>query len=200
MHRHRTQVRISRARGFSLIELMVVVAILSITAAIAVGAIRQDEVAGSYKRFVSDLQGKFIQGRDYAIDNQSQVQLTFFSDRVEMRTWNQITDVWDDFGAQRSGDVDGGILGNTCILGLQSGAVPPAEAATMAVLAPPNACLGGSIQLTFEPDGTFEVEGGLLENAGATLWVRDNTVASKPRLSMIQFFPGGLMRTFDDVD
>ncbi len=188
-------------RGFTLIELMVVVSIVAIASALAVGAVRQDEVSGRYKRFVDDVSGRLTQARNRAIDDQTQVRLDLYPDRVEMRVYDQITDQWVDAGAERVADVDGGVLVNNadvCIFGIVSGAQPPSTAQNVAA---PTNCMTSSERMTFEPDGTFTVAGNALtvDDAGATLWIGDRTLASNPKISMIQVFPGGLMRTFEQV-
>ncbi len=118
-----------------------------------------------------------------------------------MRVYDQVTDQWVDAGAERVGGVDGGILTNkadVCIFGIVSGAQPPSTAQNVAA---PTNCLTSNERMTFEPDGTFTVAGNVLtvDDAGATLWIGDRTVVTNPKVSMIQLFPGGLMRTFQGV-
>ncbi len=181
---------------------MVVVVILGLMSALAVGAIRQDEVASRYKTFIDDVTGRIVSARDLAVTRATRVRLDFYKDRVEMRQWDHVANDWVSAGANRVGEVDGGILtGNAdvCVFGVVSGAQAPSVAQNVPT---PNDCMTGSVQMTFEADGTFTVQDGVLgvPNAGATIWIGDRSLNTAPKLALIQVFPGGLVRTFDHVD
>lgn len=188
--------------GFTLIEMMVVVAILAIIAAATFAGFRQDEYRGQYKRFVDDMQGAIITARDRAIDDSALVRITFDSTSATITEFNEATNVWDlvdikGLRAQTGGD-DLLLNGNqACIYGLTSGVQTPAQAENVD---PPDACLAGTQILQFEPDGrAVDPDDAFttVDFAGYTLWIADRQVDGNTQLSIIQLFPGGLVRTFE---
>lgn len=190
-------------RGFTLIELMVVVAALSVVAAVAFAGFRQNEFRGSQKRWVADVQGALITARNFAIDQQTQVQVLVTWDAVDVLALDQATNVFSriDRVALEGGSEELMATGQVvCNFGLQSGVVTPAMAANYGI-APPADCLQDQQELMFGPDGNFSDPNGTFlvteDHAGATLYIGDKQEPTNVKLYMVQIFPGGLIRAFD---
>jgi len=205
MHSGRDAFRPQRAvlagsRGFTLIELMVAVAILSILAAAALTGFRQDQVRSQYKRFVDDSRSAMVQARNAAIDDQTLVDVTISANSIQVDRLDQTTDVWEQIGRVALDRPTTELLefeNRVCIYGLASGVLTPRQAEDAP---PPDDCLAGEQVLRFQPDGTFvdrDAAFTTIENAGVTLWIANRQVSGDTRLAMIQMFPGGLIRAFD---
>lgn len=186
---------------------MVVVAILVIAAAVTIGGVRQDEFSGQYKRYVEDVSGAIIQARRLAIDDSTRTEIDVDDDRLFLREWNNATNAWDNVAAHWVNEIDGALLENSdnkgvCIRGFFSGVMAPAAGSKVPAQPPPAYCLSQTQRIWFQPDGTFvdpDNSIGIIDGAGVTLWVSDQRVPSKVRHSLIQVYPGGLIRTFHDV-
>jgi hypothetical protein len=186
---------------------MVVVAILVIAAAITIGGVRQDEFSGQYKRYVEDVSGAMIQARRLAIDDSTRTQVEIDKERLFVRQWNNASNQWDNVMAHWVREIDGGLLDDAtgkgvCIRGFHSGVMAPEAGSQVPSQPPPTSCLQQIQRIEFQPDGTFTNPGnsiGILDGAGVTLWVSDQRVPSKVRHSLVQVYPGGLIRTFHDV-
>jgi prepilin-type N-terminal cleavage/methylation domain-containing protein len=187
--------------GFTLVELMVALAVLAILGAAAFAGFRQNEYRGQYKRFVEDCTGALVTARNFAIDEQTPVQVRVDADRIEVRAWEDDTNAWNVVDVLTIDDQREGLLvgGNACIHGLVSGVQTPSQAVATT---PPSTCSGLQQTLQFEPDGTFTDPLGTfttLENAGATLWIGNHQMTGNILYSHIQVFPGGLIRAFEDT-
>ena len=186
-------------RGFTLIELMVAVAILSILAAAALTGFRQDEVKSQYRRFVDDSRSAMLMARNAAIDDQTLVDVTISADSIQVDRLDQATDTWETIGRVVLDAPNRELLtldNRVCIYGLASGVLTPRQAE--AAPAPTN-CLGTPQILRFHADGSFSDRDGTfttIENAGFTLWIANRQVSGNDQLSMVQMFPGGLIRAF----
>ena len=77
------------ARGFTLIELMVAVAIVAILGAAALTGFRQDEVKSQYRRFIDDSRSMMLMARNAAIDDQTLVDVTIEADRIQVARLDQ---------------------------------------------------------------------------------------------------------------
>lgn len=200
LHSRRT---LLRRGGFTLVELMVVLAVLSILAAAALTGYRKDQYSGQYKRFVDDARGVLYTARNAAIDDQTLVEVRLSSTELRVLRLNQATDVWEliervSLDTARTRLIEAGQ--NVCVFGLVSGVQTPRQAAD---LAPPNSCLAGTQTLRFHPDGSFTDPDGsftTMANVGATLWIANQELAGDTRLAIIEIFPGGLIRAFDKTE
>jgi prepilin-type N-terminal cleavage/methylation domain-containing protein len=74
----------ARQAGFTLVELMIVLGVITIVAVIAFSGIRNNQWEGAYMRFTDDLVGTMIQARNRAIDDQTVVRVEVSVDRVEV--------------------------------------------------------------------------------------------------------------------
>ena len=181
---------------------MVTVAVLAIIATAALTGFRQNEYRTQYRRFVDDCAGAFVTARNFAIDEQTLVRVVVAADRIEVRAWQDDTNVWNVIDFVILDQNRDGLLmdGNACIHGLVSGVQTPAQAVADT---PPASCSVGTQTLQFEPDGTFtdpNDEFTTLANAGATLWLGNHQMSGVVKYSHIQVFPGGLIRTFEDTE
>ena len=180
---------------------MTVLVIVALLGAAAFGGFRLDQVRGQTRRFIDDVQGLVVQARNFAIDEQRPVTLTIESTRVVASVLDPVTNVIQPIDAAGL-DHGGATLlrdGRVCIYGLQSGVQAPAFAED---LPPPTDCVAQPQQLRFEPDGSFSDPNNTfstIPNAGASLWIGDRGMPNATKLTVIQIFPGGLVRTFEEI-
>ena len=78
----RKDVRARKALGFTLIEVMIVVVVLSIVATIAFVGIGQNRFEGKYREFTGEIIGLITTARNRAIDDQTLVQVRVYEDKV----------------------------------------------------------------------------------------------------------------------
>ncbi|MBX7083101.1 MAG: type II secretion system GspH family protein [Nannocystaceae bacterium] len=198
--------------GFSLIELMVVLAVVAILGAVAAVGFRRNEFANARAHFVADVEGLIVQARNAAVDRQTRVRVTASSLAVAATTFDTSDDTWRPLDRAALVDgagtmtADGTLVAQNagapivCVYGFTAGVHAPSQTAD---IDPPTDCLSGDQVLMFEPDGRFTDPDGTFSgtpNAGATLWVADRTLTGQPRYSIVQIYPGGLVRTFEQLE
>lgn len=192
--------RLHSARGFTLIELMVALVIVTLLGALAFGGFRQNEARGAYARFVEDLHGGLVTARNAAIDEQARVRVLITAAGLRIQQFDPATEQWIFLrlaardagrgeGPQTTGDA-------ACVMAVQAAISTPSQARNVEV---PVGCLAGSVTLTFEPDGRFQTQVQAFDNAGMTVWVGDRRMGTETQYSVIQVFPGGYTRVFNDV-
>lgn len=182
---------------------MVTLAVLVLIAAIAFEGFRRNEQSGQTSRFIDGVRGALTQARNEAIDRQTPVRVDIDATSLTLTAWNPVTETWDLFErVAMTNQQEALLLEDTtvCIYGLGTGVQAPAQAQSVD---PPTDCLGDLQRLRFEPDGTFRDPNNdfsAVPNAGVTLWIGDHSIPGDTKLSMIQVFPGGLIRVFQEVE
>jgi prepilin-type N-terminal cleavage/methylation domain-containing protein len=198
---------LSRAReaGFTLVELMIVLVVITIVAVIAFAGIRNNQWEGAYMRFTDDLVGTMIQARNRAIDDQTVVRVEVSQDRLEVywidpeapppdpTVMGSGTFLWGNYRDR----IDGGLIADAaCITGMEAGISPPSQPNNAQM---PVAC-GTNLpkSILFQPDGSFALENEPLPDTGMTLVIQDAS-SDQVWYSIIEMFPGGLIRKFDEI-
>jgi type II secretory pathway pseudopilin PulG len=189
-----------------MIELMVVLAVVTVLGTVAALGFRRNEFANQRARFVADVEGVLVQARNAAVDRQTRVRVEVDTSQVTATAFNTVTDVWEVAGRAALENFNASLItaGGTppvCIYGFTAGVVPPSRPGGTAP--PPGDCVAGTQTLIFEADGRFTDPTGALSdppNAGATLWIGDRSLPAQTRYSIVQVFPGGLVRTFEQLE
>jgi prepilin-type N-terminal cleavage/methylation domain-containing protein len=193
-----------RQAGFSLIELLVVLVVVCLLGAAAAVGWRRNEFRTQFARFVADAEGIVVLARNTAIDRQTQVRVDAYATEIQVTEFDTVTNTWLPvhriaIAANPTNELIGA-SSTVCIYGFTPGVQPPAVSVE---IDPPTDCLGAMQRLVFEPDGRMtdpDAAFSDVPNAGATLWITDRTIASTPKYTIIQIFPGGLVRTFQELD
>lgn len=182
---------------------MVTLAVLVLIASIAFEGFRRNEKSGQTKRFIDGVRGALTQARNEAIDRQTPVRVDVDAISLTLTAWNPVTETWDLFDRIAMTNQQEALLladETVCIFGLGTGVQAPSQAQSVD---PPNDCLADTQRLRFESDGTFRDPDNTFSavpNAGVTLWIGDRSIPGQIELSMIQVFPGGLIRAFEKVE
>ncbi|TPV94061.1 MAG: prepilin-type N-terminal cleavage/methylation domain-containing protein [Myxococcales bacterium FL481] len=187
--------------GFTLIEMMVVLAVISIVAAVTFSGAQKEQYEGAFRRFGDDLQGSVTRARHLAIDEQTQVMVEVSRDGFVVSWVDPTTAQTEDRWQTSREAVQGGMLAvgeRACLYGVYAGVVMFDDQVASSMSAAPNACLSGTETLRFFPDGHLEWDGQILNGAGITVVLADRRTG-KVRETHLQIFPGGLIRRIDNV-
>jgi prepilin-type N-terminal cleavage/methylation domain-containing protein len=193
----------ARDRGFSIIELMVVLAVVAALGMVAAVGFRRNEFANQRARFVADCEGMLVQARNAAVDRQTRVRVTVDATSIALTFFDTTDDTWRILDRVALEVPNGSLVTQNaavCVYGFTPGVQAPSQVTSVD---PPTDCLATPQVLMFEADGRFTDPDGAFSgvvNAGATLWITDRTLTGQPKYSIIQIFPGGLVRTFEQLD
>ncbi len=212
------RLRKSRKRGFTLIEMLVVIAIITIFAAIAFVSIGQNKFDSVLARYTADVRGMVIRARTTATLNQTQVWLELSETNGEV-----LTQLWwldpvlasatygtavlledlalSEFDRNYVGDNDAKFGESpACIYPVEVGIRPPSQAVAVAR---GSDCLNDLTRIVFLPSGelSLEVTGAQvpLFGAGVMIPVVDQRLDDARTATLIEIYPGGLVRAVGGV-
>jgi prepilin-type N-terminal cleavage/methylation domain-containing protein len=202
----------AKEKAFTLIELMVVVSVIAISASIAFTAINPNVYSNAANDFSEEIAATLIRARDLAIDEQVVVTVSLSPTTVEVQytqidLQNQVEQqipvsgyTRDRFGGNKLDD-------QVCILSTEPLLYAPSEAGNAQSIpqlpCPPTSGIPNKhTTIQFQPDGTSLVETIASQgftDFGWTVVVQD-TRGGRPDYHLIQIFPTGLIRRVINVD
>lgn len=192
-------------RGFTLIELMIVVSIITISATVTFASINRDKYSVAVESFAEEIGAEVMRARDTAIDQQTTTEVDFFARGLAMRMTDQATATQVPLRFMRRSEFGGGRLGNeVCIHGVYPLIYAPSENVPTNI--PLSPCPTGGLDaisatFRFGPDGTFEVANGTVQGStrnGWTVVVRDGR-GPRPEFFLIEVFPTGMVRVLPHI-
>jgi prepilin-type N-terminal cleavage/methylation domain-containing protein len=186
------------ARGFTLIEVMAVMVMLTIVASATFVGMNRHTFDSSHRRFLDDVYGLVVQARNRAIEDQTEVIVEVNSNYIAMRVVDAITHVEEEYLRYDLSRLYGtSLASHVCFLGIFAGVTAPGMPSPIATA--PTDCLGAAQEFSFAPDGTFvsgEISGS---SEGLTIVSADLRFGDQLRYSLIELFPGGAMRRIDNI-
>ena len=216
--------KVRASRGFTLIEMMVVMAVIVIVATVAFIGVGQDTYDSKFRRYTDTIHGMVVRARNVALEEQTLTKVEITGTQVAVfwyppdtalgdlnpsnAAWRriEIADVTVFPYSAGAGAGTGLLNGQACNYGVFDGIRSPRQHdGTNPGYAFPTACATGRDTLIFRPDGSlFVAEKGAAppnswtEGAGATVVIADESNALV-EVSLIEIFPGGLIRKIDGV-
>ena len=196
-----------KSRGFTLIELMVVVAIIGISASVTFANVTVDKTSIAAQNFAEDVAAEMMRARDTAMSQQTVVDVTLFAEGMTsvLSTPGAGGPVITPLRSLRKREFGGGALqDNVCLHGMYPLIFAPGVPVPATI--PQTPCPSGSLDTPFAsvrflPDGNYEVLSGSTSGQtrnGWTVVVQDGRSAS-PTYHLIDLFPTGLIRVVPHV-
>lgn len=203
--------RVKRAvqRGFTLIELMVVVSVIALSASIAFTAINPNMITNAANDFSEEITAQLIRARDQAIDDQVVVDVRISAVSLQVSSYSDFTATTTNIRYVDRADFGGNKLdgGEICILSAEPLIYAPSQGVVVNAKIPQVSCPpSGANAVThtlihFQPDGTYLLENnanGNYTEYGWALVVQDER-AEEIEYHLIELYPTGLIRRLTDI-
>lgn len=185
------------SRGFTLLELMVVVVVLTIVTLATFTGVHRDTFEARYRVFTDDLHGLVVHARNLSIDSATVSELRIGRDTVEYVWVDPISGVWRP-GMTLRIDQESSVLGeHACVAGVYDGIQAPGMPAVLTAL--PGACMENGSVLRFMSDGSFDYPAARVGGAGVTLVIGDFRQKTSPTFTLLEIYPSGMVRKLENV-
>lgn len=199
-------------RGFTLIEMLVVVVIITVFASVALSGMAANMFDSTYRRFIGDVTNMVVRARRLATTEQTQVwvefsastngveaQLGWIDPSPNSATYGQSVDLENlslaEYDGNRLGNNQGYGETPACVYPLMVGIRAPSQAQSWNS---DTGCLTTDSRVVFLPGGTlaYQQAGSLvdLQGAGLVIPIVDQRVPSNRSAVYVQVYPGGLVR------